>query len=164
MALQSDIDVVLTALSKERIDLHERLMQIDRIVKRIKKGESYTDSTPKEIESEPKQQPAIKTDKKLPKDMDTKLHVLLVMDELKKASKLKIIQSKYFQLTGNSYNIRESVRSLNRTGLMKMMRNRSSDRGILWVKTEWLKDGQLLEEFKPMGFDVIYHQENIEFL
>jgi hypothetical protein len=39
MARIPDNEVMLTALRKEREELHQRIMQLDRIIKRIKTGE-----------------------------------------------------------------------------------------------------------------------------
>jgi len=158
----NDLEVILSALGKERQQLHEKLMQMDRIIKKIRTGSSY--SNDKVIEVKDSEQKTIAAPNPFPKDVDIKVQILQVMDIVKKAVKLKDIQSHYFRLSGNSYNIREAVRSLNRTGLLKMLRVRTSDRGVLWVKTEWIENHELMNEYKPLGYDVIYKPENMEFI
>lgn len=161
----NDLEVILSALGKERAQLHEKLMQMDRIIKKIRSG-NYSNNTPNEnmlvLAAKVNEQKTIGN--AIASTTDLKVQILLVMDDLKKASKLKDVQSHYFKLTRNSYNIRETLRSLNRSGLLKMLRERTSGRGVLWIKTEWIENQLLKEEYKPMGFDVIYRPDNIEFL
>jgi len=43
------------------------------------------------------------------------------------------------------------------------MKEKDATRGIYWVKTEWLEDNRLKEEFKPVGFDMLYKADNLEY-
>jgi len=44
-----------------------------------------------------------------------------------------------------------------------MIKEKSANRGILWVKKEWVENGQLLDEYKPEGFDLLYKGENLRY-
>jgi hypothetical protein len=168
MAIKDD-EILISALRREREEVHQRLMQLDRIIGRVKSGE-YAQN--REIQDElgiastksvePVKAPQI-SDSSFPKTVDIKVQVLRVFDIDRKALKLKEIQAEYSRLSGSRYNIREIVRSLHKGGLLRLMKEKDAMRGIYWVKTEWVENDQLLEEFKPEGFDILYRPENLEY-
>jgi hypothetical protein len=73
------------------------------------------------------------------------------------------LQTEYNRLSGTHFNIREIVRSLHKSRLLRLMKEKDATRGIYWVKTEWLEDNRLKEEFKPVGFDMLYKADNLEY-
>ena len=158
---KNDTDVILSALHKERQLAHQKVMQLDRIIKRIKEG-NYAGEV---LEIEPiesqSRQPVVFTQSF--KTADTKVQILRVFDVVRIASKLQVIQDKFNELTQTNYNIRDIIRSLQRSGKVRMMKEKNASRGFLWVKSEWLDNGQLLEEFKPEGFDMLYKPEDLIF-
>jgi len=151
----NDLEVILKALQRERDDLHGQLLQLDRIIKRVKTG-TYSDEALETIQA-PKQlevAPVRKTP--LPSIANTKIQVLKVFDVLGVACTLKQLQAEYTAMTGDKSNIRDIVRSLQKSTLVKLMKVKPSIRGIMWVKSEWVIDGQLEDSRKPDGFDVLY--------
>lgn len=151
----NDIEVILKALTRERDELHTQLMQLDRIIKRVKTG-TYSDEVLEPVQA-PKQlevAPIKKTP--LPSIANTKIQVLKVFDVLGVACTLKQIQVEYTAMTGDKSNIRDIVRSLQKSTLVKLMKVKPAIRGIMWVKSEWVIDGQLEEKRKSEGFDVLY--------
>jgi hypothetical protein len=98
-----------------------------------------------------------------PKQADMKVQVLKLFDIIRKASKLKDLQAEYTKLTGSNFSIRDILRGLHHSKLLRLIREKNVNRGMLWVKTEWIENGQLLGEFKPVGFDLLYKSENIEY-
>lgn len=162
----TDTEVILKALKKERDELHERLMQIDRIVKRVREGE-YTGQLPQqaqitELIAVPVQ-PSIIPLTGFPKEADIKVQVIKVFDDLRKASRLGEIQSRYYELSGSNYNLRETIRSLHRARLVKLVRVKDSARGMFWLKADWIQNGQIMEDYKPEGFDLLYKPESLIF-
>jgi len=166
MAISKDDELMLFALRKERDIVHERLMQIDRIIKRIKTGkyineESLGSEGTAVIEQS--KQTAIIPLNDFPKIADIKVQVIRVLDIHRKAAKLKELQNIYNKLNDSHYNIRETMRSLHRSRIVRMIREKDASRGIFWVKSEWVENDQLLDEFKPDGFDMLYKSENLEY-
>ena len=169
MATTKDDDIMLHALRKERDEAHQKVMQLDRLIKKILSG-NYS---PKSVEINndngvtigiPTLEPQLPfTLNSFPKNADIKVQVLKVFDSLKVASKLKELQTEYNRLSESHYNIREIVRSLHKSRLLRLMKEIDANRGIFWVKAEWLEDDRLKEEFKPVGFDMIYKQDNLEY-
>ena len=161
--MNNDHEIILHALQKERDDLHDKIMQIDRIMTRIRKieyGPDLLDNSP--VPKLPDVTPDMKAD--FPKTADIKIQVLRVFDILGKATQLSEVQQEYTNITGSSYKIREAVRSLNATGILKMMKYRNASRGFMWVKAEWIENKELLDKFKPLGFDLLYSKEDLLFI
>jgi hypothetical protein len=167
--MKTDQEIILMALQRERDELHERIMQIDRIIKRVVKASDietadYRPITNTQLTQLPASQgskPIEATD--LNNIYDLKVLVINIFNSLGKATKLKEIQAEYFRITGQVYNIREIVRSLHRSKIVCMIRLKHSSRGVYWVKAEWVNHGTLLDEYKPIGFDNFYKAEDFIF-
>lgn len=164
MATNNDDDVIVRALRKEREILHERLMQIDRIIKRVKGGDYVGFTAQKDRGTEGSEVvPHIldfPTDV-FPKQADIKIQVIKTFDAIGVASRLGELQKKYSELSDSNFDIRETVRALHRAKLVRMIRVKDATRGMFWVKVEWLEDNRLLSEHKPVGFDLIYKPEHL---
>jgi hypothetical protein len=158
--MSNDTDVILHALQKERDDLHGRIMQIDRIMTRIRKIEyapGIQDSLP--VLQDVPVNIDIKAD--FPKTADIKIQVLRVFDILGKASQLADLQREFTEITGSHYKIREAVRAMHSTGVLKMLKYRNASRGFMWIKRDWIENNELLDKFKPLGFDLLYSKEDL---
>ncbi|MBL7728707.1 MAG: hypothetical protein JNM68_13515 [Dinghuibacter sp.] len=156
----NDIEVILKALTREREDLHQQLMQVDRIINRVKSGTYSGGELPDkpiqlQVEAAP---PKVR---QLSPAVDIKVQILRVFDVLGVASTLKQLQTEYKEMTGSNYNIREPVRSLNKSTLIKLVKDKTLTRGFMWVKADWIENGQLLDKHKPEGFDLLYKPENL---
>lgn len=161
--MPTDQELILIALQKERDELHERILQVDRIISRIR---SIDYQQPVESIPNTPDIPTIENDKGIsfPKSADIKIQVLRVFEIVNKAAGLAELQQEYTNITGSPYKIREAVRSLHAAGIVKMLKYKNASRGFMWVKTDWIQDGQLLDKHKPLGFDLLYKKENLMFL
>ena len=157
MAMKDD-EVMLLALRKEREQLHQKIMQLDRIIKKVKTGEYLVKPSLSiaDIKQATTNEPVT-----FPKNADIKIQVLKVFDLIREASKFKDIQTEYNKLNGNSYPLRDTLRGLHKLGLLMMIKERAANRAILWVKKEWVENGQLMDEYKPEGFDLLHRSENL---
>lgn len=162
--MANDTEIILIALQKERDELHERILQVDRIINRVKSIE-YKHDIPQPDNSTPimpvNPHPAIDQTSTFPKSADIKIQVLRVIEIIGKAVPLAGIQSEYTAITGSHYKVRETVRSLHCAGILKMIKFKMASRGFMWVKTEWIVNGELLDKFKPLGFDLLYPKEKL---
>jgi hypothetical protein len=161
--MATDKEVILNTLQRERDELHEKIMQVDRIIKKIKAlNYDATDSMdePLRIDVKPADKRIIPLNT-FNKTTDIKIQVLSILDSIGKAAKLKDLQIEYHRISGKAFNIREAVRSLNRQRIILMMRQSDAIRGVLWVRKEWLLNGVLMDEFKPEGFDLFYQPSNL---
>lgn len=160
----TDKEIILNALQRERDELHDKIMQVDRIIKRVK-GIDYSNdivnNNVMQLDVMPVTNQLADPINKFNKTSDIKVQVLTVFEIVGKASKLKDLQFEYHKLSGNVFNIREIVRGLNRQRIILMIRERNTHRGVLWVKTEWVRNGVLLDEYKPEGFDLFYQAANL---
>lgn len=159
--MNNDSEVMLIALNKERDELHGKLMHVDRIIKKIKNGEYFGSGEIIRLEAIEKTIPQRIA---FPKNTDTKVIILKAFDNLGQVASLKQIQDEYTKISGNSHNIRDTVRSLNNSKLIVMMKEKSADRGIFWLKSEWIENGQVLDQYKPEGFDLLYKPDNLIFI
>jgi len=159
----NDIEVILHSLNKEREYLHQQLMQIDRIIKRVKCGTFSNESAPITPQIS---QPAIvaKAAISLTNTDNLKIQLLRVMDVIGKGCKLKTIHEEYNKQTGNKYPIRDALRALQEAGLVRLAKEKENTRGFMWVKREWVENGRLKNEHKPHGYDMLYREEDIIFV
>lgn len=161
----NDKEVILSALQRERDELHDKIMQVDRIIKRIKNVDYSTDSSndnAKQIEAILIKKPVVLAKPiSLSTSTDIKVQILRVLELLGKASKLSQIQDEFTKLTGSNYRIRDVVRGLKQSKILLMLKLIDSHRGILWVKKDWVRNGVLLDEYKPEGFDLFYQPSNL---
>lgn len=160
----NDADVMIRALNKERALLHDKIMQLDRIIKRVKAGDYVGFTSPKDRGIEGNIVTPVALDfplNEFPKQADIKIQVIKVFDAIGYASKLGDLQKRYSELSDSNFDIRETVRALHRAKLVKMIRVKNATRGMFWVKVEWTQDNVLLDEHKPTGFDLIYKAEHL---
>ena len=82
------------------------------------------------------------------------------------ACKLYRIQEQHKQLTGFRHNLRETVRNLHKHGILRLLKPKGTERGLYWVKTEWLENNntKLKNEYKFEGYDLIYRDDDLEFV
>ena len=166
MTITKDTEVMLNALRKEREELHQRLLQLDRIIKRVRLGKLDNDEQAESLVTTvnaPQQQTVANSLTDFPKNADIKIQILRVFDIHRKAAKLKELQNIFNKLNDSHYNIREPLRSLQRSRIVRMIREKDSTRGFFWVKSEWVENDLLLDEYKPEGFDMLYKAENLEY-
>lgn len=162
-----DVDIIISSLQKERNELSERMNSIDRLIKKIKygsvnlalnKGQLIKANDADDIE-------VIEQDKPFPIKSDLKVQVIKVLEILGEASKLKAIQDKYKEITGQHHNLRETVRNLNKHEIFKLLQPKGTLRGLYWVKAEWLEDDgkKLKDKHKFAGFDLLFSDDMVEF-
>src|SRR5262249_46682876 len=129
--IQSDTDVILMALQKERDELHDRIMQVNGIIKRVKSLE-YSASNevvePKQIDN---QQPIEKPLNIFPKTADIKVLIIRAFDVISVACKQKTVQSVYNELSGNQYSVRESMRTLNKNKVLVRILHKATGKGFM---------------------------------
>lgn len=159
--MNNDSEVMLMALSKERDELHDKLMHVDRIIKKIKDGDYFGTGDIIRIEAKPV---VIPNRIQFPKHTDTKIVVLKAIDNIGQVASLRQIQDEYEKISGNKINIRDNIRSLNNSGLILMMKEKTASRGVYWVKKEWIENGEVLDQHKPEGFDLLYKPDNLLFV
>ena len=148
----NDTEVIIKALRKEREQAHQRVSQLDRIIKQVKDGIFPNDNDSLELKEDSIKQPVVFSQSF--KSADMKVQILRVLDGIGKAVKLQIIQDEYNRLSEPRYEIRDTVRSLQNSLKLKMIKEKGATRGFLWAKAEWIDNGQLLEQYKPEGFDI----------
>ena len=157
----NDTDIILSALRKERETAHQKVMQLDRIIKKIKEGKYEENVLEIQAIENTNKQPIVLN--QAFKTADTKVQLLKIFDSIGKVVKLQTIQDEYIRLTESNYNIRDIVRSLQRHQKIKMLKEKGASRGFLWLKSEWIENGLLLDQYKPEGFDLLYKAEDLIF-
>jgi len=160
MEYKPDVQLILNSLNKEKKELSDKLAEIDKLIKRIKYGnlDLGLNKVAKADDIE-----TIEAAKPFPLKAELKVQIIKVMDLLGEASKLKSIQDKYKEMTGIHHNLRETVRTLNKHDILKLLQPKGTERGLYWVKAEWLENGKLKEKHKFEGFDLIFTDDSIEF-
>jgi hypothetical protein len=160
-----DEEVMYGALSNERQQLHERILQLDRIMKRIKDGEYSPAVNVIAIDAANTPALPVVSDNApiFPKHADIKVQIIRVFDLLGKASKLQVIQDEYDRLNDNAYPLRDKIRAMQRTKYLVLIKVKNSTRGFLWARSTWIENGKLLEQYKPEGFDLLYRPETLVF-
>ena len=166
MEYNTEAQLILNSLIKEKKELTDKVAEIDKVIKRIRYGninlglsKGFRSNNP-ENDYDVIEQPSA-----FPLKADLKVQIIKIMDILGQASKLKDIQEKYKELTGYHSNLRETVRTLNKHDILKLLQPKNSIRGLYWVKAEWLEDNnaKLKEQYKFEGFDLLFTDDMIEF-
>jgi hypothetical protein len=168
MEYSSEIELVLNSLNKERQEYLDKANDIDKLIKKIKygnlnlglsKGNKVEPANTDNLNNaETKQQSAF------PLKADLKVQALKVMDLLGVASKLKDIRDKYHEVTGLNVNFRETLRTLNKHDLLKILQPKGNIRGLYWIKTDWLDErGNLKEQHKFNGFELLFTDDMVEY-
>lgn len=123
-------------MSKECEELHYKLMHVDRIIKKVKNSEYFGSGDIISIEAKPV---VIPNSTLFPKHTDTKVVVLKAIDNIEQAASLRQIQEEYEGFSGNKINIWDNIRSLNNSGLILMMKEKTATRGIFCLKRNGLR-------------------------
>lgn len=158
-------ELILKGLYRDRDELSSKLTEVEKLIKKIKSNSFSLIHSPV-IEDTPISEVIHTPQENLfPYKAEMKFQILAIIDMIGFACKLKDIQDKYKELTGSLYSVRETLRTLNKHNVIKLLRPLKSDRGLYWVKTEWLDaDGNLMDKHKFYGFDQLYKPETIEFV
>jgi len=95
-----------------------------------------------------------------------RVQLISVFDLIGKASRLKDVQDKYKEVTGLRPNLRETLRTLSKHKILRILKPKGTERGLYWVKEEWLEgDGcKLKEQYKFDGFNLLYNDEDLEYI
>lgn len=160
--ITTDTEVILNALQKERDELHDRIMQVDRIIKRVKSLEYTQDKEVKEPQQLENKEPIAPLNL-FPKTADIKVMIVRAFDMLGKATRQRDVQLAYNDLSGNQYSVRESMKTLNRNKVLVRVVNKTTGKSFLWAKSDWIIEGQLIDKYKPEGFDLLHKSEDLIF-
>lgn len=165
MAYNNELEMVISSLNKQRNELLHEVAEIDKVIKKIKYG-GLSLGLSKEAATEPAEHTAqlANDNEAFPVKADLKVQALRVLDLLGVASKLGDIRDKYHEITGLNVNFRETLRTLNKHDLLKLLHPKGNMRGIYWVKTEWLDEkGNLKEQHKFNGFELLFSDDMVVF-
>lgn len=159
-------ELILKGLYRDRDELTARLSEVEKLIKKIKSNTFSLVQTPviedtnNVVDITPANEPMF------PFKAEFKFQVLAIIDMIGVACKLKAVQDKYTEITGSNYSIRETMRTLNKHKVIKLLRPKGTDRGLYWVKTGWLEDNntRLQDKYKFYGFDELFKAEEIEYV
>jgi hypothetical protein len=161
-----DIELILKGLYRDRDELTTKLTSVEKLIKKIKSGEFFNNEqhnlTP--VANDGTLQP--ETTILFPYKAELKFQIISIIDMIGKPCKMAEIQAKLKELTGSNYSTRETVRTLNKHEIIKLMRMKGANRGLYWVKTDWLEDNntRLMNKHKFYGFDTLFKADNIEYI
>ncbi len=171
MEYNTDTQLILNGLYRDKAELSKKLSDIDKLIKKIKMGtfalDSSHENTPNivaptdNVDKSPEQAKS-----EFPLRAELRVQVISVMDMIGVACRLKAIQDKYKELTGLTVNLRETTRTLSKHKILRLLKPKGTERGLYWVKEDWLEaDGtRLKEQHKFEGFSLIYNDEDLEFV
>ena len=166
MEYNTDIEIVLNSLNKERKEYLDKVADIDKLIKKIKYGNlNFGLSKGNKVDTPESNTDVIQQPQAFPLKADLKVQAIKIIDLLGVASKLHEIRDKYHEITGLNVNLRETLRNLNKHEILKLLQPKNSLRGLYWVKTDWLEDNntKLKDSHKFEGFDLLFTDDLIEF-
>ena len=171
MEYTTETQLILNGLYRDRAELTKQLTNVERLIKKIKLGTFSFDTGSNnvaatlETDNTPVNNPETKQID-FPLRGELRVQVISVMDMIGKACRLKEIQDKYKEMTGLSVNLRETVRTLSKHKILRILKPKGTERGLYWVKEEWLEsDGcKLKEQYKFDGFNLLYNDEDLEYI
>jgi O-succinylbenzoate synthase len=131
MGHTQDVELILGSLNKDKRELLDKVAEIDKLIKRIKYGNinlRLTQGKDAEIRLD---ENTIETQPKaFPLKADLKVQVIKIIDIIGVACKLKNVQEKYRELTGINHNLRETLRTLNKHEILKLIQTKGTIRGL----------------------------------
>ena len=160
--------MILNGLYRDRQELTKQLTDVERLIKKIKlgtfslNGNENNDSVtvaPANNSNEPKQI-------EFPLRGELRVQVISVFDLIGKACRLKEVQDKYKEVTGLRPNLRETLRTLSKHKILRILKPKGTERGLYWVKEDWLEGegAKLKEQYKFEGFNLLYNDEDLEYI
>ena len=171
MEYTTETQLILNGLYRDRQELTKQLTDVERLIKKIKLGTFSFDTGSTNVAVTPE------TDNTTVNNPETKqidfplrgelrVQVISVFDLIGKACRLKEVQDKYKDLTGLHPNLRETLRTLSKHKILRILKPKGTEGGLYWVKEEWLEgDGcKLKEQYKFDGFNLLYNDEDLEYI
>jgi hypothetical protein len=165
MEHNTETQLILNSLTKEKKELTDKVAEIDKVIKRIRYGNMNFGGTKVNQTNAPESNTAeIQQPQAFPLKADLKIQAIKIFDILGVASKLSDVRDKYHEITGLNVNLRETLRNLNKHDILKLLQPKGNVRGLYWIKNEWLdENNNLKDKHKFEGFELIFSDEMIEF-
>jgi hypothetical protein len=165
MEYNTDTQIIINSLIKEKKELTDKVAEIDKVIKRIRYGNMNFGGTKGNQINAPESNAAeTQQPQAFPLKADLKIQAIKVLDLLGVASKLSEIRDKYHEITGLNVNLRETLRNLNKHDILKLLQPKGNARGLYWIKAEWLdENNNLKEQHKFDGFDLLFSDDMIEY-
>lgn len=159
-------ELILNGLYRDRDELAAKLNDVEKLIRKIKTN-TFSLTQPdiiNSVDDDVIKQPENAIS--FPFNGNIKVQVLAIFDLINVACRLKDVADKYKEVTGNNVNLRETLRTLNKHELLKLLRPKNTERGLYWVKSGWLENNYtiLKEEHKFEGFELLYTPDKIEFV
>lgn len=159
-----ETELILKGLYRDRDELAGKLNDVEKLIRKIKSGNFALNTTANNAPEQQTEQTNTQTPVLFPFKSEMKFQVAAIIDMIGTVCKLKDIQEKYKEITGSSYSVRETIRTLHKHKVVKILRSKGADRGVFWLKRDWLdENGKLMNKHKFYGFDLLYTDDNIEF-
>jgi hypothetical protein len=157
--------IMIDALQVQRNKLAQELATIDKVIKKVKIGDTIASNSDTAAIQQPFQANSAKANYVFPVDSDIKVQILSVMDMRKRPLKTKELQTEFDKYSRNRYSIRETLRGMQKSGIVWLLKLKGTTRGFLWVKRDWVDPttNLLFDEYKFQGFDMLYKPDNIEY-
>jgi hypothetical protein len=151
--MTKDEQIVIDALKAKRSALQQELAEIERVIKAktasVTSGTTQTHTT------------TITTTKG--NYFNKKKEILAIFDRLKRPLKMAEIREE-LEKTGDAYAVRDKIRTMHRSGILKQMKINDSNQLAYYVKPEWIdNETNLLKEKFDGGFNLMYADEDIKF-
>jgi hypothetical protein len=165
MEYNTETQLILNSLTKEKKELTDKVAEIDKVIKRIRYGNMNFGGVKGNQPNAPESNTAeILQPQAFPLKADLKIQAIKIFDILGVASKLSDVRDKYHEITGLNVNLRETLRNLNKHDILKLLQPKGNVRGLYWIKNEWLdENNNLKDKHKFEGFELIFSDEMIEF-
>ena len=171
MEYNTETQLILNGLYRDRQELTKQLTDVERLIKKIKLGTfslNGNDNNAIDTNEPVNNSNATPETKQIdfPLRGELRVQVISVFDLIGKACRLKEVQDKYKEVTGLRPNLRETLRTLNKHKILRILKPKGTERGLYWVKEEWLEgDGcKLKEQYKFEGFNLLYNDEDLEYI
>lgn len=157
--------IMIDALQVQRDKLARELATIDKVIKKVKIGDRIASNSETGAIEQPVRPDVKPSNYIFPANADIKVQLLSLLEMKKKPVKTKELQTDYNKYSGHTYSVRESLRSMQKSGIVALLKLKGATRGFLWVKRDWIDptNNQLMDEYKFQDFDMLYTPENIEF-
>lgn len=101
-----------------------------------------------------------------PSSSSLQTQILAALDLAKRPLKMTEIGDTIYKQTGQSIDVRETVRGMNKNYKIVLMKINNSNKMSFWIKPEWYDREKkfIKDEYKLENMDIMYEKENVEFI
>lgn len=165
MAVAINNKVIIDALKVQRNKLQEEINQLDAYIKQLRNADLATQpQIPFELGKDANVNTPQRISPVFHGGNSVKKQIIQIMDSIAMPIKFNDLQAEYAKVSNSDYAIRDTLRGMNKQGVVRILKINNSNKHAYWVKDEWIdKDRELLLNDYDGGMNEMYSPDEFNF-